>query len=402
MTTHRMRARATAAALLGPLVLAALAGCSANVRPPADVPALLAAAAPAAAYERAVRDTVVERLARRLERRGDRTLDILVLSGGGQVGSWGAGFLGGWRAHGDLPTFDLITGISTGALQSSFVLLDTDAAIDTLRALYRQSADRFAPSIDWWSWLRRTGGVVQTDRFERTLAGTFTPAFTGALRAAFDADRQVVIGTTDYDLGVGRTWRLDALLASLDSGVARTVRVLRAATAVPGIFPPVVIDGRLHADGGVVSNILPLLELDDYRRLAERVRATQATVTVRLWVLANVWSQVEPRAVRASSRRDVKARTEWLQFWTHQPQAIRSLATTAAAVTGTVPGMQVELRAAIVPAELSLDPDANTLFKRRWMERLDSLGYARGRRADRWDPIPSAFERPAIAPPPAR
>jgi hypothetical protein len=380
------------------LALPLMAACAVNRRPPTDAPALLVAGTAAEASERAVRDSVVERLARRLERRGDRTLDLLFLSGGGQVGAWGAGFLGGWRSRGDMPTFDLVTGISTGALQAPFVLQDTDAAIDTLRAIYRRSAESVAPTLDWWFWLRRTGGYVNTARFERTLASTFTPAFREGLRAAFDADRQLLVATTDFDLGRRRTWDLAAALALPDSGVARTTRLLLAATAIPGIFPPTVLDGRVHADGGVVSNVLPVLDVGDYRRLAERVRAREATVTLRLWVLANLWPQIEPRAVPASNRGAIASRTDLLLFWTHMPQDLRALAVLAEAADG-IPGVHVELRIASVPSALALDPDANTLFKRRFMERLDSLGYARGRRADRWDPMPPAYALPA---PPAR
>ncbi|NBW48465.1 MAG: hypothetical protein EBR46_10170, partial [Betaproteobacteria bacterium] len=90
-----------------------------------------------AQQDRATRDSIVERLVRRVVRRGDRTLDVLLLSGGGQNGAFGAGFLRGWRARSDerMPTFDLVSGISTGALQSPYALLGTPAAIDTLTAL---------------------------------------------------------------------------------------------------------------------------------------------------------------------------------------------------------------------------------------------------------------------------
>ena len=59
-----------------------------------------------------------------------------------------------------MPQFDLVTGISTGALQSPFALLGTPAALDTLSSLYKVGADRIAPSIDLFYWLRHTGGVL--------------------------------------------------------------------------------------------------------------------------------------------------------------------------------------------------------------------------------------------------
>lgn len=32
-------------------------------------------------------------------------------------------------------------------------------------------------------------------------------------------------------------------------------RMVQASIAIPGVFPPVVIDSQLHVDGGVVDNL---------------------------------------------------------------------------------------------------------------------------------------------------
>src|SRR4029077_3513839 len=42
--------------------------------------------------------------------------NILCLSGGGSFGAYSAGVLVGWSERGDRPNFDVVTGISTGAL----------------------------------------------------------------------------------------------------------------------------------------------------------------------------------------------------------------------------------------------------------------------------------------------
>jgi hypothetical protein len=47
-----------------------------------------------------------------VQQRGHR-LQVLELSGGGQYGAFGAGFLNGWSEQGTRPQFDLVTGIST-------------------------------------------------------------------------------------------------------------------------------------------------------------------------------------------------------------------------------------------------------------------------------------------------
>ena len=224
--------RAATRALFHTLVFA-LAGCAAVHRPPTTIPALLADADGSRRAERALRDTVVARLARRAVRSADHTVNVLLLSGGGQNGAYGVGFVRGWRARTDapMPPFDLITAISTGALQAPFILLGSTAAVDTLTSLYRNSAERIAPSIDWWFWLRKTGGLVNTTRCDASIASVVDSTFRDSLRTQFAKDRQVVFGTTDLDIGTGRTWDLGTALDGSE-GLVRTRTLLKAATSL--------------------------------------------------------------------------------------------------------------------------------------------------------------------------
>jgi hypothetical protein len=60
-----------------------------------------------------------------LLRKGTRPrISFLAISGGGSDGAFGAGLLVGWTARGDRPEFDIVTGISTGALTAPFAFLD--------------------------------------------------------------------------------------------------------------------------------------------------------------------------------------------------------------------------------------------------------------------------------------
>ena len=56
---------------------------------------------------------------------GSRRSQVLVLSGGGEHGAYGAGLLLGMaRANGGkLPSYDIVTGVSTGSIQSTFAFL---------------------------------------------------------------------------------------------------------------------------------------------------------------------------------------------------------------------------------------------------------------------------------------
>ena len=55
-----------------------------------------------------------------------RRRNFLALSGGGDNGAFGAGLLVGWTASGRRPAFDLVTGISAGALIAPFAFLGPD------------------------------------------------------------------------------------------------------------------------------------------------------------------------------------------------------------------------------------------------------------------------------------
>ncbi len=57
---------------------------------------------------------------------GVREYAMLVLSGGGSAGAFGAGFLSGWSKAGTRPDFKIVTGVSTGSLQATFAFLGSD------------------------------------------------------------------------------------------------------------------------------------------------------------------------------------------------------------------------------------------------------------------------------------
>src|SRR4029434_10809061 len=75
-------------------------------------------------------------------------VDILIISGGGDWGAFGAGFLKGWQkvpAQHPLakPEFDAVTGVSTGTLIAPFAFLGDQQSIDQIVYRYR------TPQEDW-------------------------------------------------------------------------------------------------------------------------------------------------------------------------------------------------------------------------------------------------------------
>jgi hypothetical protein len=296
-----------------------------------------------------------------------------------------------------MPRFDLVTGIGTGALQAPFALLGTEAALDRAAELYRNAAGKAAPTRDWLFWVRRTGGVVDTARYRRMIASDILSERTrDELWVEFNAGRQLATATTDLDLGIGRVWDLGRELLAGRGKTDRAESVLLAATAIPGIFPPVVIDGHVHAEGRSVSNVLTVLDFDGAGRLAARLRALGVTapVTVRVWVVMNLWLHPRPIGVDPASRSEIARRGNQLLFWAQQPQIPERLADLARAVSAGVPGLRMEVRHTAVPSELAGEPGAAAGADETWMRRLEQIGYERARSATPWDEATSAYQRP--------
>lgn len=386
--------------LVGIALLGLSAACGSSQPSGGDLEALAASAQSEASTHREILDSVVDRLALRAAARGDHTLDLLFLTAGGQNGAYGIGFLRGWQArHGDaMPRFDLVSGVSTGALQAPFAFLGTHSSLERAAELYRQAAERIAPKFDWLFWLRRNGGIVDARRFRRELRQVYDPSLLASVSSGFREHRQILLSTSDLDLGIGRIWDVERVLRGT-GGENRLQDVLLAATAIPGIFPPVIIDGHAHMDGGVISNVLPVLDLDDYRALAARLRAAGVTrpVTVRVWVVMNLWTHPKMERVERASRSALAARGTSMLFASHQPQMLELLAERARTVSRDVAGLRMEMRATAIPAELASAPEADKLFDGGWMRRLEEIGYNRARGDSPWDVVPSAYERPQLA-----
>ena len=93
---------------------------------------------------------------------------VLALSGGGMNGAFGAGFLCGWTEHGSRPQFDLVTGVSAGALLAPFAFAGTncDAA---LRQVYEQLSPQGIFRKKWILRLLREDSVFDTSPLRKML-----------------------------------------------------------------------------------------------------------------------------------------------------------------------------------------------------------------------------------------
>jgi hypothetical protein len=194
-------------------------------------------------------------VARYLEQKRGHALNILSLSGGGQNGAFGAGFLIGWRESGRRPEFDVVGGVSTGALLATHALLGTPADDAVLEELYIGVTKE-----DIYAGRGITGILSGTDSLKdtaplRALIAKYVTAETlQRVAAAYDDNRLLVVGTTNIDYAQTWVWNMSLIAKAGELELYRDV--LLASASFPIVFPPVEIEGHLFVDGAARSNVV--------------------------------------------------------------------------------------------------------------------------------------------------
>jgi len=191
------------------------------------------------------------------------TTKALVLSGGGPVGiAWETGVLAGLASGGcDLTDADLIVGTSAGSAVGAAIALGRSPA-EQLQRQRPGGADTTPPRQEGMAERMQAFFKVLMEAFaegpsdaSRAKIGRFaleaeTPpeeAFVGFFADLHDVDfpDRFTCTAVDCETGAFVTW-------SKASGVPLD-RAVASSCAVPGIFPPITIDGRRYMDGGMRS-----------------------------------------------------------------------------------------------------------------------------------------------------
>jgi len=178
----------------------------------------------------------------------------LVLSSGGSDGAFGAGLLIGLSTAGNRPVYSVVTGVSTGALMAPFVFVGQKYD-DELRDTYTKisAADVFEAG-------RTAESFVDSWPLKDTIAKKVTPELLADIAAEYRRGRRLFIASFDLDADRPVIWNMGAIAAHGGEDALKLFRtVLLASSALPGAFPPVLIDveangkrfAEMHVDGGV-------------------------------------------------------------------------------------------------------------------------------------------------------
>jgi predicted acylesterase/phospholipase RssA len=239
-------------------------------------------------------------------------VNILAISGGGDDGAFGAGLLEGWTARGDRPEFKHVTGISTGALTAPFAFLGPKYDY-VLREVYTDVSEK-----DIFTKRNIIVGVFSdamsntTPLYELIKRHVDQPLL-DAIASEYAKGRLLLIGTTDLDSVEPVVWNMTAIAASKDPRALTLFRkILLASAAIPGVFPPVMIDveingvhyQEMHVDGGAERQVFAYPPSVNFREEATAVGAIRER---HLYVIRNArldpdWSIVRRRTLPVAGR----------------------------------------------------------------------------------------------------
>jgi predicted acylesterase/phospholipase RssA len=188
-------------------------------------------------------------------------VQLLAVSGGGENGAFGAGVLCGWTKYGNRPVFELVTGVSTGALTAPFAYLGSSYD-PQLRAVYTELTASHVLERRGLTAAIFNDAMADNAPLFKTISVYLNDSMLVALGNAYEDGRLLLIGTSDLDAQTPVIWNIGAIARSGHPRALDTIRrILLASAAVPGAFPPtlfdVTVDGvayqELHVDGGAFA-----------------------------------------------------------------------------------------------------------------------------------------------------
>ena len=323
-------------------------------------------------------------------------IDILIISGGGDWGAFGAGVLKGWQkvpAQHPLakPEFDAVTGVSTGTLIAPFAFLGDRQSIDEIVDLYRNPQEDWVKPRGFLYFLPDNISFAEVPGLEREIRKHITADLLRRIAKAGADGRILAVNTTNLDTGTSRVFDLvaEAQRAADSEQVDRIHNIMLASAGIPGVFPFRIIDDELYVDGSVTGNIIyggRIGEEDSLPALWQKAYPNLPIPKFRFWVIFNNkfrplpqvtapnWVAVIRRSLETSSRAATAT-------------AVRHLFAMAE-ISRLKRKAEVEVRVVSIPADWILPVPG--VFKKETMNNLADLGEKMGADPASWsDELPS-------------
>ena len=321
-----------------------------------------------------------------------QSYDVLVLSGGGANGAFGAGFLKGWGniESGEFvrPEFDSVTGISTGSLIAPYAYVGTDEAYDTILQFYRNPEKDLVVGRSALSFLFGHDAYYDVSKMRQLISDSVTPDLIQSLAVGSAQNRSLLIGATNLDYGLMRVWDLSLFAANLNESDAASEIASRliASSAIPAVFPPAKINGFLYVDGGASMQVVS--GLDDRDWLYQQESASNELVDfkknprrIRIWIVINNKLLMEPE-ITSPAWSAIAARSLESLVRASTLQSLQDFETYSQMINSH-PGFDVQMFYVAIPQEYDI-PATENMFDTEKMRDLADLGEQMGADSASW------------------
>jgi len=330
---------------------------------------------------------------RNLARPGAKTVNFLAVSGGGDDGAFGAGVLVGWSEHGDRPSFDVVTGVSTGALSAPFAFLGREYDAQLKDIYTSTNADDILRQRGIIGGLT-SDAMADSAPLRAMIERHLDDRMIQAIAEEYQKGRLLLILTTNLDQGRPVIWNIGEIASSKQPSARKTIiDVLLASASIPAAFPPVMIDvtvdgqkyQEMHVDGGTIAQAFlypPSYSLSEAAlRRGVKHAALRSERRRVAYVIRN------GRFFRAEE--SVK-----LQTIAIAKEAISTM-TMSSGINDTYRMYMLARRDGVDFNLASIGEDFTVPYKGpfepNYMQSLFSYGYEKGRAGYRWQKVPPGY-----------
>jgi predicted acylesterase/phospholipase RssA len=295
----------------------------------------------------------------------------------------------GWTAAGTRPEFDVVTGISTGALIAPFAFLGS--AYDAqLKEVYTQYSTRDLVRKRYLIHILTGDSAVSTKPLQRLIARYFDKDVLKQIAEEYRKGRRLFVGTTNLDAGRSVIWNIGEILTSGTPNAHKLVhKILLASASIPVAFPPVFIDvevdgtryDEIHVDGGTASQVFLFPVGLDWKIVEEKFELTSRpnAYIIRNSQLTPAWETVQPKLFPIAGR------------------SIGSLIKTQGIgdlyrLYLTTLRDNIDFNLAYIPSEFQ--KEAKEVFDREYMGELFDLAYRLAADGYPWKKTPPGIDEP--------
>jgi predicted acylesterase/phospholipase RssA len=319
------------------------------------------------------------RLAESPRENGRPVVNFLAISSGGDDGAFAAGLLVGWTQSGRRPRFEIVTGVSAGALIAPLAFLGP-AYDEQLTAMWTRYSTQDLIVKRPLAALLGGAALADSGPLADLIAYYIDRSFLDAIAAEYGRGRILLVETTNLDAQRPVVWNMTAIAASRHPRALTLFRqVLLASASVPGVFPAVHIrveaGGELreemHVDGGTTQKVfIAPLQL----RLSMLDPLYSAPPLRRIYVISNTKLAPEWEPPRDDTRAIAERSLRTLSKSQGAGDLIRLY------LLAKRDGAEFNLAA--IPS--SFRPKSREPFDRQYMRALFDVGFVEGRAGYRW------------------